>query len=202
MVGMDTSIPDPYVDPVLRCFGGNSPLYQAYHDHEWGVAVHGDTALFERLSLEAFSSGLSWFIVLRKRDNFRTAFGGFDPQVVASLGHADIDQLMEDSGIVRNRPKIEATIANAQALCAFQAEGGSLDQLVWDHRPDHHRSPRTFADLPTKSPESTALSKALKQIGFSWVGPVTCYATMQACGLINDHLAGCPRAGQEWDRRT
>jgi len=193
---MDTTIPDPSIDPGQRCWPTDSPLYQAYHDHEWGVPVHGDTELFEQLSLEAFASGLSWFIVLRKRDNFRAAFSGFQPRVVASLDEADVDRLVQDAGIVRNRAKIEATIANAQALCAFQDQGGSLDKLIWDHCPEGHRSPRTFTGLPSKTPESIALSKALKKIGFSWVGPTTCYATMQACGLINDHLVGCPRAAE------
>jgi len=191
---MDTTIPDPSIEPVVRCFGGDSPLYQAYHDHEWGVPVHGDTELFERLSLEAFSSGLSWFIVLRKRDHFREVFHGFDPVTVGGFTETDVDRLMQDAGIVRNRPKIEATISNAEALLAFQAGGGSLDQLVWEHQPAQHRQPRSFADYQSKTPESIALAKALKRLGFRWLGPTTCYATMQACGLVNDHMAGCPRA--------
>ena len=194
MEPMETTIPDPAISSELRCFGGDSPIYQAYHDHEWGVPVHGDTALFEKLSLEAFSSGLSWFIVLRKREHFREAFNGFEPEPVASFDAEDVDRLMTNAGIVRNRAKIEATIANAQALCTFQAEGGSLDQLIWGFQPTNHRRPRTFADVPSKTPQSIAMSKALKKLGFSWVGPVTCYATMQACGLVNDHLDGCPRA--------
>ncbi|MCL1898103.1 MAG: DNA-3-methyladenine glycosylase I [Micrococcales bacterium] len=191
---MDTSSSNAASGGAQPCFGGNSPLYLAYHDSEWGKPVHGDTALFERLSLEAFSSGLSWFIVLRKRDHFREVFAGFEPDLVGAFGEADVDRLMGDAGIVRNRPKIMATIANARALTSFQAGGGSLDQLVWDHQPAHHRTPRTFADLASKTPESIALSKALKKIGFTWVGPTTCYATMQACGVVNDHLAGCPQA--------
>ena len=191
---MDKTLPDPTIDPVVRCFGGDSPLYQAYHDNEWGVPVHGDTELFERLSLEAFSSGLSWFIVLRKRDHFREVFHGFDPGVVGSFTESDVDRLMQDAGIVRNRPKIEATISNAQAVLALQASGGSLDQLIWDHQPAQHQRPRSFADYQSKTPESIALAKALKKLGFRWLGPTTCYATMQACGLVNDHMVGCPRA--------
>jgi DNA-3-methyladenine glycosylase I len=188
---MDLAQPNTAIDPATRCFGGNSPLYQAYHDYEWGRPVHGDTALFDRLSLEAFASGLSWLIVLRKRDHFREAFAGFDPATVAGFGPDQVEALMANSDIVRNRAKIEATVANARALVAFQEQGGSLDQLVWSHVPAQHRTPRTFADLPAKSAESVALAKALRNIGLTWVGPVTVYATMQACGLVNDHLEGC-----------
>jgi DNA-3-methyladenine glycosylase I len=195
------AIPDPTIDPALRCFGGNSPLYQAYHDYEWGVPVHGDTPLFERFSLEAFASGLSWFIVLRKREAFREAFDGFDPAVVAGYDEARVTELLANSGIVRNRAKIEATIANAAAVVALQDQGGSLDQLVWDHKPSYHRTPRTFADLPAFSPQSVALSKALKGLGLRWVGPVTAYATMQACGVINDHIEGCPLADKQLSSR-
>jgi len=190
----DTTVPDPTLDPAQRCFGGNSPLYQAYHDWEWGRPVHGDTALFERLSLEALAAGLSWFIVLRKRDTIRAAFAGFDPAAVAAFGEADTERLLADPGIIRNGPKIAAIIHNARALAEFQASGGSLDALVWGFAPAVHRTPRTFADLPSRSPESDDLARALKAIGFTWVGPTIAYATLQATGVVNDHLAGCPLA--------
>jgi DNA-3-methyladenine glycosylase I len=131
----DTSSPDPAVDPRWRCFGGASVLYQAYHDWEWGRPVHGDTALFERLSLEVFAAGLSWLTILRKREAFRAAFDGFDPAAVARYDAADVDRLLTDATLVRNRSKIEGTISNAQALIEFQAHGGSLDDLVWSYVP-------------------------------------------------------------------
>ncbi|MDR1513638.1 MAG: DNA-3-methyladenine glycosylase I [Propionibacteriaceae bacterium] len=190
----DTSLPDPAVDPATRCFGGDSPLYQAYHDWEWGEPVHGDTALFERLSLEALAAGLSWFIVLRKRDSIRAGFAGFDPAAVAAFGEADVDRLMADPGQIRNRPKIEAIIANARALLAFQAAGGSLDALVWGHATAPRRPPRTIADIPSGSPEAHALTSELKAIGFRWVGPTIAHSTLEAVGVVNDHVAGCPRA--------
>jgi DNA-3-methyladenine glycosylase I len=190
----DTTLPDPALDPAQRCFGANSPLYQAYHDWEWGQAVHGDAAIFERLSLELMAAGLSWFIVLRKREAFRAAFAGFDPAAVAAFGDADVARLLADPGIVRNQKKIEAVIGNARALLAYQAAGGSLDALVWGHRPKRHRTPRTFADMPATTPESEDLARALKAAGFRWLGPTIAYATMQALGVVNDHLRGCPRA--------
>jgi DNA-3-methyladenine glycosylase I len=156
--------------------------------------VHGDTALFERLSLEAFAAGLSWFSVLRKRDAFRSAFADFDPATVAAYEAADVDRLLDNAAIVRNRPKIETIIANARCLVEFQAVGGSLDEVIWRFAPPQHRTPRTFADVPSTSPEALALTRELQRLGWRWIGPVIVYATMQACGLVNDHLEGCPRA--------
>ena len=175
----------------LRCFGAGDVLYEAYHDDEWGRPVRDDRLLFERLSLEAFQSGLAWITILRKREGFRAAFAGFAPDAVAALGDADVARLMRDAGIVRNRRKIEATIANARALVALQAAGGSLTELVWSHRPPPRPAPRSFAEVPAATPESKALAVALKAAGFRFIGPTTAYAAMQACGLVNDHLAGC-----------
>lgn len=179
--------------PGARCFGDGDPLYEAYHDHEWGEPVHGEVALFERVALEGFQAGLSWITVLRKRPAFREAFAGFDPVAVAAFGDDDVARLLADAGIVRNRLKIEATISNARALLALHEAGGTLDGLVWSHVPAPRASrPATWADVPATSPESVALSKALKRAGFRFVGPTTVYAAMQACGLVDDHLATCP----------
>ena len=170
-----------------------TPDYRAYHDDEWGRPVHGDLPLFERLTLEAFQSGLSWLTILRKRAAFRRAFDGFDPDVVAAYGRADLDRLLADEGIVRNRAKVAAAITNARALQALRrAEGdGALDALVWRHAPGPRPRPAALADVPARTPESTSLARALKAAGFVFVGPTTAYATMQACGLVDDHLAGC-----------
>jgi DNA-3-methyladenine glycosylase I len=177
----------------FRCFGGGDPLYAAYHDEEWGRPVHGDRAFYERISLEAFQSGLSWITILRRRETFRTAFAGFDPEVVAAYGEDDVARLLADTGIVRNRLKVEATIANARALLAFQDRGGSLSDLVWSFAPDPRpAAPQEFGDVAALTPESTALAKALKEAGFRFVGPTTAYASMQACGIVNDHLVQCP----------
>jgi len=182
-------------DGLARCaWGGSTPDYLAYHDTEWGVPVHGERALYERLTLEAFQSGLAWITILRKRAGFRAAFAGFDPEVVAGFGEADRARLMADAAIVRNRLKIDAAIHNAAAVLRLR-DGGGLDQLVWSHAPEQHTPPRTPADLRASSPESVALAKALKKAGFVFVGPTTMYAAMQACGLVDDHLAGCHRAG-------
>ncbi len=181
----------------MRCFGDGDPLYAQYHDTEWGHEVRGDTALFERLSLEAFQSGLAWITILRKREGFRAAFAGFDPQAVAAFDESDRERLLADPGIVRNRAKVDAVLANARALVALQDGGGSLTDLVWSHAPTERvRRPRaaTFADVPASTPESAALARTLKGAGFRFVGPTTAYATMQACGLVDDHLAGCPQA--------
>ncbi|MDR1808110.1 MAG: DNA-3-methyladenine glycosylase I [Propionibacteriaceae bacterium] len=188
------TLPDPTLDPAQRCFGANRPLYQAYHDWEWGRPVRDDAALFERLSLEILAAGLSWYIVLSKRDALRAAWDGFDPAVVAAYGPDDSERVLATPGLIRNRPKVEAIIDNARALRAFQEAGGSLGDLVWSHAPAQHKTPRTFADLPSASPESKALAKALRDLGFRWIGPVIAYATMQAVGVVNDHLDGCPRA--------
>jgi DNA-3-methyladenine glycosylase I len=187
----------------LRCFGGDDPVYRAYHDEEWGRPVRDDRGLYERISLEAFQSGLAWITILRKRDAFRAAFAGFDPEVVARFGEGDVARLMADAGIVRNRLKVEATIANARALVALQDGGRSLTDLVWSHAPPPRPAPASWGDVPPLTPESTALAKALKREGFRFVGPTTAYAGMQACGLVNDHLAGCvAREATEAARRA
>lgn len=176
----------------FRCFGTGDPLMEAYHDDEWGRPVHDEHALFERLALEGFQSGLSWAIVLRKRPGFRAAFADFDPERVARFGDADVARLLLDATIVRNRLKIEATVRNARALAALHESGRTLDEVLWSHRPDEPRPrPTTWANVPASSPESVALARELKSLGFRFVGPTTAYASMQACGIVDDHLAGC-----------
>jgi DNA-3-methyladenine glycosylase I len=170
-----------------RCWWGSStPEYIAYHDEEWGRPVRDSRALFEKLSLEAFQSGLSWITILRKRENFRAAFAGFDVERIAAFGEADVARLMADEGIVRNRLKIDATINNARAALDVD-----LAELVWAFAPDPRPRPPTPADVPALTPESTALAKELKKRGFRFLGPTTVYAMMQACGLVDDHIAGC-----------
>ncbi|MGC0400767.1 DNA-3-methyladenine glycosylase I [Streptomyces sp. SAI-126] len=177
-------------DGAPRCpWALSTPDYVAYHDEEWGRPVHGDDALYERLSLEAFQSGLSWITILRRREGFRAAFAGFEIAKVAAFGEADRDRLLLDPGIIRNRAKIDATMANARVLAEWTP--GELDELIWSHAPDSHAVPRTLADVPAVTPESTALSKALKKRGLRFVGPTTAYALMQACGLVDDHLETC-----------
>jgi DNA-3-methyladenine glycosylase I len=168
-----------------------APEYIDYHDEEWGRPVVDDDRLFERLCLEGFQSGLSWLTILRKREGFRAAFAGFEIGRVARFGAREIQRLMGDAGIVRNRRKIEATIQNARAAARLQQDGESLGDLMWSFRPPRRRAPRSLDELPASTPESTALSADLKRRGFGFVGPTTVYATMQACGLVNDHLAGC-----------
>jgi DNA-3-methyladenine glycosylase I len=170
--------------------------YVTYHDEEWGRPVHGDDALYERLSLEAFQSGLSWITILRRREGFRTAFAGFRISAVAEFTDADTERLLADPGIIRNRAKIAATLANARVLAGWAP--GELDELIWSHAPeaDGHVVPETPADVPAVTPESTALSKALKKRGLRFVGPTTAYALMQACGLVDDHLAACASRGR------
>jgi DNA-3-methyladenine glycosylase I len=176
----------------LRCFGADDPLYRAYHDDEWGRPVRDERGLYERISLEAFQSGLAWITILRKRDNFRAAFANFEPEAVAAFDEEDVARLMADVGIVRNRLKVDATINNARAVLGLRDAGTSLPELVWAHRPDPGRpAPAGWGDVPALTSESTALAKALKREGFRFVGPTTAYAAMQACGLVNDHLAGC-----------
>jgi DNA-3-methyladenine glycosylase I len=176
-------------DGKLRCpWGLSAPDYVAYHDEEWGRPVKGDTAIFERLCLEGFQSGLSWLTILRKRENFRAAFAGFDASVVAGFGDQDVARLMEDRGIVRNRAKINAAIANARA--ALDLPDG-LTALVWRYADTERPAPRTLAEVPSVTPASKALSAELRRHGFRFTGPVTAYATMQACGIVNDHLAAC-----------
>jgi DNA-3-methyladenine glycosylase I len=170
-----------------RCWwGASAPEYIAYHDEEWGRPVHDSRALYEKLSLEAFQSGLSWLTILRKRENFRAAFAGFQIERVAAFGEADVARLMADAGIVRNPAKIDATIANARAAVDLD-----LAEFVWSFAPEPRPRPRTSAEIPAATPESTALSKALKKRGFRFVGPTTVYAMMQACGLVDDHIDGC-----------
>jgi len=183
----------PGPDGRLRCpWGVSAPEYVAYHDDEWGRPLHGDRAIFERLCLEAFQSGLSWLTILRKRENFRAAFARFDIAAVASFGDEDVQRLLADTGIIRNRAKITAAIANARA--ALDLPGG-LSELVWKYAGKYAgepaRAPRTTADIPAQTPASKALSAELRRNGFTFIGPVTAYATMQACGIVNDHLADC-----------
>lgn len=178
--------------PPLRCFGTGDPLYEAYHDHEWGLPVRGDAAILERIVLEGAQSGLSWLTILRKREGYRAAFACFDPAAVAAFGEADVHRLMLDAGIVRNRRKIESAIVNARATAALQADGGSLSDLFWSFAPDPRGArAESWTDVPASTPESVALAKTLKRAGFVFVGPTTMYAAMQACGLVDDHLAGC-----------
>jgi DNA-3-methyladenine glycosylase I len=177
---------------MTRCFGDGDPLYERYHDEEWGRPVHDERRLFEKLSLEAFQSGLSWITILRRRETFRAAFADFDPERVAAFGPRDVERLLADPGIIRNRAKVDATIANARATLALREAGEPLAEVVWDHRPEPRPAPASFADVPATVPESAALARLLKRRGFRFVGPTTLYALMQACGLVNDHLAGCP----------
>lgn len=173
-------------------WGVSPPEYRRYHDEEWGVPVVDDVAILEKLCLEGFQSGLSWLTILRKRENFRRAFDGFDVDRVAGYGARDVKRLLEDAGIVRNRRKIEATITNARAVRELHANNETLDELVWSFAPDHPGpAPETLEDLEPTTPESKALAKELKGRGFVFVGPTTAYASMQAAGLVNDHLAGC-----------
>jgi DNA-3-methyladenine glycosylase I len=184
-----------------RCrWGASTPDYEWYHDEEWGRPVTDDRGLYERMVLEGFQSGLSWLTILRKRDNFRAAFANFEIEAVAGFGERDVKRLLADAGIVRHRGKIEAAIANARAAAALD---GSLAELIWSFAPaGRRRAPRSLEELPAITPESTALSKELKKRGFRFVGPTTAYATMQACGLVNDHIAGCcVRADVEKARR-
>jgi DNA-3-methyladenine glycosylase I len=193
MTSTDALEPGPVVT-ARRCFGDGDPLYEAYHDEEWGVPVHGDRALYERMTLEAFQSGLAWITVLRKREGFRAAFADFDAEVVAGYDEHDVERLMADTGIIRNRAKITAAIANARALLDLHAAGRTLDDVFWSAAPprDEAERPLSFADVPASTPESVALAKELKRLGFRFVGPTTAYAAMQACGMVDDHLAGCP----------
>ncbi|WP_055603475.1 DNA-3-methyladenine glycosylase I [Streptomyces aureus] len=188
------AVPGP--DGRLRCpWGLSTEDYVAYHDEEWGRAVHGDDALFERLCLEAFQSGLSWITILRRREGFRAAFAGFRIASVAGFGDADRERLLVDEGIIRNRAKIDATLANARLLADWAP--GELDELIWSYAPDPRTRPvpRTVADVPAVTDESTALSKALKKRGLRFIGPTTAYALMQACGLVDDHVKGCVARG-------
>jgi len=176
-------------DGLARCpWGLSDPLYVAYHDTEWGRPVRDDHGLFERISLEAFQSGLSWLTILRKRPAFRAAFAQFDPTVVATFTPADVDRLLTDAGIVRNRSKIEATIGNARVVLEL---GRPLSEVLWSFAPGPRPRPLTSADVPAVTPESTAMAKSLRRLGFRIVGPTTAYALMQATGMVDDHLDGC-----------
>jgi DNA-3-methyladenine glycosylase I len=174
-----------------RCPWAVDGELRVYHDEEWGRPVTDERGLFERLSLEAFQSGLSWSTILRKREGFRKAFAGFDPAVVEGFGAGEVERLLADAAIVRNRAKIDATIANACAILSLRAQGESLTRLVWSHRVASRPAPRSLADVPAATPESKALAKALRTCGFRFVGPTTAYALMQAAGLVNDHVEGC-----------
>lgn len=175
-------------------WAATDPMLRAYYDTEWGMPVRDERGLFERLSLEAFQSGLSWAIILRKREGFRAAFEGFDPDVIAGYDEHDVERLLGDAAIVRNRAKIEATIANAAATVDLRSRGGLAD-LIWSHRPERTPAPRTFAEVPTTSPESEALAKALRREGFRFVGPTTMFALMEAVGIVDTHLLGSHRRG-------
>lgn len=182
----------PGPDGRPRCWWAvASPEYVSYHDTEWGRPVTDDDGLFERLCLEAFQSGLSWLTILRKREAFRAAFQGFRIVAVTRFENRDVERLMRDAGIVRNRRKIEAAIANASVAAGLAARGESLAEVIWSFRPEPGPPPRRREELPAVTPESEALAAELKRLGFRFIGPTTAYALMQACGLVNDHLAGC-----------
>jgi len=192
-------------DGRRRCgWGTSTPDYIAYHDEEWGRPVTDDVRLYEKICLEGFQSGLSWLTILRKRDAFRRAFAGFEPEVVAGFGRRDIDRLLADAGIVRHRGKIEATIANAHGVLRVQEQHGSFAEFVWSFEPRGRRPvPKRLGDIPAKTDESMALSKALIKQGFRFVGPTTVYAAMQSLGLVNDHVSGCfARTPCENERRA
>ena len=175
-------------------WAATDPLLREYYDTEWGMPVRDERGLFERISLEAFQSGLSWVTILRKREAFRAAFAGFDPDAVAAFGEADVERLLGDAGIVRNRAKILATITNAKATIALRADGGLVD-FVWSFRPEATPQPTRHSEIPTSSPESVALSKALRARGFAFVGPTTMYALMEAIGMVDTHLVDSHRRG-------
>lgn len=195
--------------PIQRCaWAGSDPLYLRYHDREWGVPVHSDRRLFEFLILEGAQAGLSWITILRKRPAYRAAFADFDAKTVARFGARDVRRLLNDAGIVRNRMKIAATIANARAVLAVQQEHGSLNRFLWSFtggQPLVNRRQR-LGDVPAATEESRAMSKALSQRGFRFVGPTICYAFMQAVGMVNDHVVDCfryrPLAGRGAARRS
>jgi DNA-3-methyladenine glycosylase I len=192
---ISTNLPLESADPKPRCWWcGEDSLYIDYHDNEWGVPLHDDQLLFEMLILEGFQAGLSWITILRKRDNFRTAFRAFKPDLIAGFKRRDLDRLMQDTGIVRNRLKIEATVSNAKAFQAIQKQPGGFDRFIWQFT-NHKtlRDPRgmTRAGIRAKSPESDRMSKELTARGFKFVGSTICYAFMQAVGMVDDHIKGC-----------
>jgi DNA-3-methyladenine glycosylase I len=183
-------------DGLIRCWWcGDDPDYVTYHDVDWGTPIHDDRALLELLCLEGFQAGLSWLTILRKRPEFRVAFDGFEPGIVAGYGEADITRLLGNAGIIRHRGKIEATIGNAQAVLALHDRDRTLDDLVWTMGTHAQRPrPATIGEVPPLTPEATALSKELKRLGFRFVGPTTVYAFLQSAGVVDDHLEGCWRA--------
>ena len=183
-------IPPAGGDARQRCdwAAGGPPLLQDYHDREWGRPLRGRVALFERMTLEAFQSGLSWSIILGKRENFRRAFAHFDIETIAGYTERDVDRLMADTGIVRNRAKIEATIANARTAAALEVD---LSDLLWSFAPPPRPRPAAIGDVPAQTPESHAMARELKRRGFRFVGPTTAYALMQATGMVDDHLRSC-----------
>jgi DNA-3-methyladenine glycosylase I len=190
-------------DGISRCRWGNSaPEYGAYHDTEWGFPVDDDIRLFEKLSLEGFQSGLSWLTILRKREGFRKAFKGFDPNKVARFSETDVERLLGDASIIRHRGKIEAVINNAQRMTELRDSEGSLAAYVWQFEPKRHKSRRNFAEVPAVTPESQAMAKDLKKRGWRFVGPTTAYAFMQAMGLVNDHMKGCVAQPKAQDARA
>jgi DNA-3-methyladenine glycosylase I len=178
-------------DGLARCaWGGADETYRAYHDREWGRPVTDERGLYEKLCLECLQSGLSWALILRKRDGIRDALARFDPDAVAAFGAEEIEQLLQDTRVIRNRQKLEAIVRNARATVAMRGET-PLPEFVWSFRPKRRRAPRGYEDMASLTEESTALAKELKRRGFAFVGPTTAYSTMQAVGLVNDHLAGC-----------
>ncbi|HEY6781600.1 MAG TPA: DNA-3-methyladenine glycosylase I [Candidatus Dormibacteraeota bacterium] len=189
---------------MKRCFGDGDPLYERYHDNEWGFPVADERALFELVSLEAFQAGLSWRTVLAKRDAFRRAFANFDADAVARFDPSDVKRLLDDVSIVRNRAKIEATIGNARAILQLRVAGEPLVSLLRpDPRASRRRPPAMWSGVPSTTPEAVALARNLKGRGFRFLGPTTVYALMQACGVVDDHLAGCPiRPAAERARRA
>lgn len=182
-------------EPQRASWATGDPLLTEYYDTEWGMPVRDEAGVFERLSLEAFQSGLSWITVLRKREAFRAAFDGFDPDRVAAYGAEDVERLLADSGIIRNRRKIEATVGNAGAALRLREEGTDLGELVWSFMPELSPAPPTEAEVPSTSPESAALAKELKRRGFSFVGPTTVYALMTAIGIVDAHVVTSHRRG-------
>ncbi len=179
---------------VIRCgWAGTDPLYVAYHDDEWGVPVHDNQELFDRLMLEGFQAGLSWITILRKRENFHRAFDGWNPETIAGYGEADIARLLADPGIIRNRLKVNGAVGNARAYLAIRDAGESFSGLLWDFVGGEPivNQPVSLGDVPVSTPEAAAMSKELKRRGFTFVGPTICYAFMQSAGLVDDHIAGC-----------
>ena len=180
-------------DGLLRCgWVGEDAEYRRYHDEEWGRPLHGDRALFEKMSLEGFQAGLSWITILRKRPRFREVFAGFEPATVAAFDESDVERLMGDAGIIRNRAKILATIGNARLVTEMAP--GELDAFMWSFAPASHRRPSSFAEVPATTTESDAMSQALRKRGFRFVGSTTMYALMQSSGMVDDHVARCHRA--------